>query len=67
LRLLFAEHGVHVKKARIGEQRQRIQKIEKTETVKKIENNTLPETKKIQRKKRRRKKSSTTGENHTSE
>jgi len=67
LRLLFAEHGVHVKKARIGEQRQRIQKIEKAETVKKIENNKLSETKKIQRKKRRRKKSSTTGENHTSE
>ena len=67
LRLLFSEHGISVRKARLSEQRQRIQRTEKTESVNKAEIIPAQETKNAVRKKRRRRKSSKSSESPASD
>jgi poly(A) polymerase len=67
LKLLFAEHGLLIKKTRLGVPRQRIPRVEKPESIKAVENSPEQEARNVARKKRRRKKSNRANETPTQE
>ena len=67
LKLIFAEHGLSVKKVRTSEPRQRIPKAEKAEATKTAENSSPTDTKKVPRKNKRRKKNIKPAGTHTME
>jgi len=67
LRFLFVEHGVPVKKIRLGELRQRGIKPRKTESPVETKSSPAQETKNTVRKKRRRKRAGKTGESPAAE